>query len=822
MAFIARGDPLSRFLVLAMGIFVTSLIPQLPDFYVYLTRLLTATFVYAGARCLIGGHLKKCYAITDLLFIFLWGFCWGLFSANNYLDSRLPEKYHGRDFVVSGSLIDISVEDQERIKFTLDVHSAALDDALDKPLKLKKLMLTHYLSADPRLNLALKVGQHWQFKVRLKSSRGLLNPGSFDRQKMLVERRYSAIGYVRDSAINKLIHPQPRLSIGMIRTQVAKLRSYIATSVMKSDTSHFNKAILVALTVGDRRMIRPWWEDLSRLGIVHLIVISGLHIGIVGGWGYFVGSIFTRILRVLQQKRIIALIPEYFYLCAPLVTSLLFASIYSLLAGFTLPTQRALTALIVVLSARLFFKQVNPWLCFCVSLCFIAFVQPFAILGAGFWLSFVAVATLIGWFYPWHANGDRFRSKIVSAQFILVVVMFLPLSLALGRASWIAPLINMFAIPIVSIIIVPAALVGTLVLAWSQSNAMLIWKITAIAISPLQILIQNLPHSIGFFTLPVALSFPVAVAFALGCLILFLPIKIKLRILCLMPLIAAMLYPKHENTVLITILDVGQGLSVVLEVEGRTMIYDAGPRYGESYNAGDAIVQPFLRSRGNRTPDVIVISHEDTDHSGGFGSLADSFPSAQLIHGPGVSIEATKVDQPVLLQSEPLTCSSGHHWYWPVKSHEMQFSFLWPSITGPQAGNDSSCVLLISWSGHSILLTGDITQVVEKKLIESKILKESEVTLLIAPHHGSKSSSSFEFIQYTSPQHVVFSSGYKHHYGHPHEGVVARYKKAGTKIWSTADDGAVSFSWSIDNELKVHPRRRATFFTCITCRAWWR
>lgn len=822
MASIVREISMKVLIVLAMGIFAPSIVPQLPDFTLYLTILSTSTLLYGSTCHLIFNHLEQRFASVDLLFIFLWGFCWGLLSANNYLDSRLPEKYHGGDFIVSGSLVDISVSDNERITFTFNVRSASPLDALDSPVRLRKLRLTHYLSADPMLNLDLKVGQYWQFKVRLKSTRGLLNSGTFDRQKMLVERRYSAVGYIRDSSINEQIYPTVEFSISIIGTQLAKLRSHIATTIMTSEASYFSRAVLVALTVGDRRMLRPWWDDLSRLGIVHLIVISGLHIGIVGGWGYFLGCVFTRVLRIFQHRKIIASIPEYFYLCIPIVGSLSCAVTYSLLAGLTLPTQRALMALIVALTARLFYKQVNPWLCFCIALCFIAFMQPLAILGAGFWLSFIAVAVLIGWFHPWHAAQGSFRSSVISAQFILVAVMLLPLSLAVGRGSWIAPLVNSIAIPVVSIVIVPAALAGTLLLAWSQSGAMVLWQYTALIISPLEMMIEKLPQSFGYFTLPVAWSLPVVGSFLLSCLIIFLPIKTKLRVLCLTPLIAVVLYPKHEHVVLMTILDVGQGLSVVLEVGDKTMIYDTGPKYGESYNAGAAIVQPFLRGRGGRRPDMIVVSHEDADHSGGFRSLADSFPSARLIHGPGVSMPADSNEHSTVLRSEPVRCETGQRWYWPVKAQEMQFSFLWPPTAGPANGNDSSCVLLISWPGYSILLTGDITEEVEKQLIDSNTLREDGVTLLVAPHHGSKSSSSREFIRYTSPQHVVFSSGYKHHYGHPHRDVVARYKNSGAEIWSTAEHGAVSFSWTVDGELKVRSRRRAPLLSCITCRAWWR
>lgn len=821
---------MTALIILTIGIFTPSIIPELPNFGIYLIVLLWASLIYGLIRLLICRHESRWTISADLLLIFSWGFCWGLIAANDYQNSRLPEQYHGRDFIVTGAILDISVNDNERIKFTLDVISAYPEDTVEESVNVQKLLLTHYLSANPQLNLPIEVGQHWHLKVRLKTTRGLLNSSGFDRQRMLVERGYSSIGYVRDSGANRIIYPDLPFSLRVIRIHIAKLREYVAKSVMKLETSPFNRAILLALTVGDRRMIGPWWEDLSRLGVVHLIVISGLHIGIIGGWGYFLGSMLVRVSRLIQHKNFLKPIPETIYLGSPIILSLAFATAYSLLAGFTLPTQRALVGLMVVLSARLFYRRVDPWLCVCVALSIIAFLQPFAILGAGFWLSFTAVAALVGWFHPWHRSGGRISTRFISAQFILVVVMLLPLTLFIGRASWIAPLINMIAIPVVSIGIVPAGLAGVIMLPWSQDIAQGIWQLSTYAITPLEFLVLKLPQSVGFFSLPVILSLPVIVSIILACGVIYLPIKNMLRIICLLPLISIVFYPKSTDSVRLTVLDVGQGLSVVLEVGDKTMIYDTGPSFGESYNAGAAIIQPHLQSRAGREPDLIVVSHEDTDHSGGLWSLIHAFPSATLIHGPGVNINSKVIDGGGGKQLKSRICTKGQVQQWPVKSFlkssekqsTMSLSFLWPPMGEPRGGNDSSCVLLLSWSGNSILLTGDITEVVEKQLIKSEWLKSASINLLIAPHHGSKTSSSKEFIQHISPQHVVFSSGYKHHYRHPHRDVVARYKRNGTEIWSTAIHGAITFTWSERKMPAIELRRGAPFSSCMTCRAWWR
>lgn len=823
-------------IILTLGIFIPSIIPELPQFSRYLITLSSVTAIYGVFRFVIYRHRSVWIRSTDFLLVFLWGFCWGLMSATDYSDSRLPERYHGQDFIVTGTVLDISVNDNERIKFTFNVSSAYQKDTAQEFVNLRKLLLTHYLSPDPKLNLPIEVGQHWQFMVRLKSTRGLLNSSGFDSQRILVEKGYSSVGYIRNSPVNRHVSRDLSFSLEMIQINIAKLRDHVAKRITKVETSAFKKAILLALTVGDRRMIRSWWDDLSRLGVVHLIVISGLHIGMIGGWGYFLGAMLVRFLRLIQHRQLTKPISETVFVCIPIILSILFAITYSLLAGFSLPTQRALVALIVVLFGRLYYRRIDPWQCVCIALCVIAFIQPFAILGAGFWLSFLAVAALVGWFYPWHRKGGHVYQRFISVQFILVVMLLLPLTLFVGRASWIAPIINIFAIPVVSMAIVPAGLAGVIVLMWSEDTAMAIWKLAGFFITPLETLVHELPQSIGFFSLPVSLSVGIIVAITLACAAIYLPIRNTLTVLCLLPLIAIILFPKSSESVRLTVLDVGQGLSVVLEVGDKTMIYDTGPSFGESYNASEAIVQPHLRSRADRIPDVIVVSHEDSDHSGGLWSLVGTFPSAKVIHGPGVNMSHQWFDQSMWLQpkdkeqSEHQVCTDGQVMHWPVDtlygSSEsqslMSLSFLWPPARGPQNGNDSSCVLLVSWGDNSILFTGDITTVVEKQLISSELLKPNSITLLIAPHHGSKTSSGADFIKYISPQYVIFSSGYKHHYGHPHRDIVASYRQNGTEIWSTAEHGAITFTWSKSNAPDVAAMRQANFLSCLTCLAWWR
>lgn len=245
--------------------------------------------------------------------------------------------------------------------------------------------------------------------------------------------------------------------------------------------------------------------------------------------------------------------------------------------------------------------------------------------------------------------------------------------------------------------------------------------------------------------------------------------------------------PRAPPALQITVLDVGQGLAVLVETAEHLLVYDTGPKYSPQLDAGSAIIAPLLRRRGHRRVDRLIVSHEDSDHSDGYLSLSDALEIRQVLGGPGFALHPQATDKLAVD-----TCSAGQSWSWDSVS----FKILAPLAAAPRDGNNSSCVVYIEWRGHGILLPGDIEKSAEKGLLAAAVVPKS-LDLVLAPHHGSKTSSSAAFVAQMRPRHVVFSSGYLHQFGHPHAQVSKRYSAQGGQLWSTAEHGAIVFSWSL-------------------------
>jgi competence protein ComEC len=531
------------------------------------------------------------------------------------------------------------------------------------------------------------------------------------------------------------------------------------------------------------------------LGIVHLLVISGLHIGLVALFGAALGKGLARLVILMSSACSLLglrLSSPALHWLAP-VSGLLAAGAYSLLAGFSLPTQRALIAVAVVVIARLRFRRIQPFVCLVWALTLIALLQPLAVLSAGFWLSFSAVAILIAWFSPWQSIDPWWTKKrTVSAQLALLVVMSVPLLFFIGRLSWLAPLVNLVAVLWVSMVTVPTVLFGCLLLPVSSRTAEVIWAISDWSVNLLWRFLDLLPSDQGFLVSPVGASSLVLSAALLAGLCLMLPRHLRERWLGVLPLALLLLFNDRPKFGLrVTVLDVGQGLAVVVETDKRNLLYDSGAQFSAAFSAGSGIVAPFLWQRGWRSITTTLISHEDGDHSGGFAALQQVLPSRQIITGPGVNYP-----EAVLQGQNVEICNAGAEWRWG----EVLFEILSPvsavgSITARE-GNNSSCVLRIRWRDIQLLLPCDIESATEYQLLDTGRLDGPHLDVLVAPHHGSKTSSTAKFVQQLQPKHMVFSAGYRHQFGHPHPSVVNAYNAVNSRVWNTAEQGAITFEWS--------------------------
>ena len=745
----------------------------------------------------------------------LMGILWGLFSAHWLLNHSLPAEFDGEDFLLSGTIVSLVDKNPKRSRYTLRVDSAQLLSDSSQQIAIKKLLLSWYGSPE------LTPGQRWQVVARLRRPRGFVNPQVFDYQSWLYQQGYSATGYVRGSHRAKRLAAQSLFSVGnlslLARVIPAQLRTELGQRIDRADLSERGRAVILALTIGDKKPLANWWQDLARLGIVHLLVISGLHIGLIALIGTVLGSGLNRAILLTRGLLSRGLLFR-FGVRAKSATSqpwiaplggLISAFLYSFLAGFSLPTQRALIAVMVVVAARLSYRKIPPLLCLCWALLLIAISQPLAMLSAGFWLSFSAVGLLVWWFTPWRSTARYFAwRRTGSAQLALLAGMSVPLLLFIGKLSWLAPLVNLFAVPWVSFITVPLSLLGSLMP--SDMLAEQLWQWADRSISVLWWLLDSIPPQLGFWVSPLAVSPITLAALLLAGLCLLLPRDFACRWLGLLPASLLLLFPQRDIPLRITVLDVGQGLAVTVETENHTLVYDSGVEFSKQFSTGSGIIAPYLWQQGRDIINTAIISHEDADHSGGLPSLQKVLPSQQLLVGPAVNYSESVVGD-----SELSVCRGGQYWVWD----QIRFEVLAP-YSSDLEGNDSSCVVQVSFRdvgglGITILLPGDIQRSAERRLLQSLQLSQQPIDLLIAPHHGSKTSSTYNFVQRLAPRHVVFSAGYRHQFGHPHADVVNRYRQAGSQLWNTAEQGAITFSWLHSGKLEVSAARDKQ-------RRWWR
>ena len=823
---------MSYLVTIAVGIFGVSLFPALPSLALY-----TLVVMGLGALCWILAQWRPVTLDTVTRMITGHGLClalgmgWGIACGQHLLAHQLPDSLDKQLFLVQGSVVGLVDHQADRKRFKLAVQSISKVDTRGaktttiQPPALKQLLLSWYLNR-PELTdtprRQIHSGDHWQLMVRLRRPRGMLNPGGFDYQAWLVQQGYSATGYVVESALNGPAELESHPITCALRDAISHLREQIREAIGHSQLSAVGQAVIIALTIGDKQGLSPWWDDLVRWGIVHLLVISGLHIGLVASLGFAMGLLIVRFLLVffyLLPNRVDC--EQLSRWLAP-IFGFLGALAYSAIAGFALPTQRAMIAVAVVMLAKLTYRKLPVQVVFVWSLLLIAVTEPLAVLSASFWLSFCAVATLLLWFSPWLSRRSQWR-RLVSAQLALLGGLAAVGILFMGHLSWLGPVVNLIAVPWVSLVTVPLCLLGMVMFLLQSRLADSLWLIADWSVNALWSLLQCLPTASGLVYLPLPVTALSLACIAFAAWSLFIPRGISGRWLCALPLLLALLVPSHRPALRLTVLDVGQGLSIVIELPDRVMVYDTGPAYSKQFDAGSGVVAPFLRSHGRSSIDKLLISHEDDDHAGGFYGLADSIEIKQALVGPGFLSEYQATDQTPNKPIENIQqCDQSQHWSWLYwnsqgKTYEpIYFDILMPDreLSSVLSANNSSCVLMIHWRDQRILLTGDIEKEIEQVLLERYLWPP--ITLMIAPHHGSKTSSSRTFVEQLKPQHAVFSAGYRHQYRHPHQTVVNRYREVGSQLWNTAQHGAITFTWHSDKQLEV------THTRSIGGKYWWR
>ena len=691
--------------------------------------------------------------LRRLLTLFLFGMCWAQIHATQYLQHILPERLAGEDRIVTVRVRDIPARDETVQRFIADVV-ACRADACTGPFP-KRLKLSWYYGEPVR------AGETWQFTVRLKPPHGFMNPGGFDYEAWLYQQGIHATGYVRSGQTSR------RLGAAALSHSTA-LRQGIADRIGSVLQSSAFAGLVGALAVGDRGGIdAEQWQVLINTGTNHLIAISGLHIGLAAAFGY-------TLCRRLVPARLMQRVPAQHL---ALVCAVLVASVYAMLAGFAIPTQRALLMLICVVVAALLRRASRPMDVLAMALILVLLWDPVSVMSAGFWFSFLAVAVI---FYTVSGTARSRWWRWLWLQ-VVIAVALLPMSLFMfQRASLVSPLANVFMVPYVSLLIVPLVLLSMLLMPFASTVAGLLLMLAAWLfefIWPLLQWLSEAPFSHWTQASPGLVRLMLAFA---GLAILLAPRIRHWRfagIMLVLPMLMVQRGTPAGGGYALHLLDVGQGLAVVVRTASHTLVYDTGARFSERLDSGEAVIVPFLRYQAIGKLDMLMISHGDGDHIGGAASLLDAYPGTPVL-GQGIEgLEAAA--------SAP--CAAGQQWVWDG----VRFSVMHPDAQSYPTRNNRSCVLKIEGRGGTTLIAGDIENKVEKRLIRDHAAA-LPADILIAPHHGSKTSSSQAFIQAVAPQTVVFAAGYRNRYGFPAASVVARYQALGIDMHVVGHQGAIS------------------------------
>jgi competence protein ComEC len=681
---------------------------------------------------------------------FILSLLWTIGFASLRLADHLPASLEGLELPITGTIVSLPEYDDRRVSF---------DFIPTLPRNLpSKIRLSWYYPEQ-----TVKAGQRWTFTVKLKRPHGVLNPNGFDYERLLFIQGIGAAGYIRSQIRPVLLGQDPTYK------SITVWRQIITDKLSQTLATYSSLALIKALTIGDDTLLTPTqWEIFRKTGTTHLVVISGSHIGLIAGLVYFL------MLRVWAWTGILRWSPPK----VAAVVALVVGIFYSALAGFSVPTQRAVIMLSVAMLAIISQRNSQPLHTLATALFAVLVLDPVAVLSAGFWLSFIAVALII-----YTVAGRLGKLNIVWETLKINGVMSLgliPLTLLFfQQVSLISPVANAIAVPVISFLVVPLALLAVVLMFVVPTLASaLFWLVDGLLqrLSSLLDYLADLPFATLNHAEPAAWTLLFA---GLGVVLLLAPKGMPARYLGLVLFLPLIFNKQRQPDFRMTLLDVGQGLAVVIQTAQHTVVYDTGARFSDYSDQGKNVVLPFLRQQDVNNIDRLIISHGDNDHIGGTVSLIQ-----------GISIEKLLTSVPNQLRAyQPEACHAGQTWSWDG----IRFTILSPAEGLTDSDNNHSCVLQVQTPHGNILLTGDIEAKTETWLVQ-QYGKGLNAKVLIAPHHGSRTSSTMDFLQAVQPDILLISAGYRNQFGHPHAEVLARYQATHTRWFSSADDGAITVS----------------------------
>jgi competence protein ComEC len=736
--------------------------------------------------------------------------------AGAFQSGTLNPALEGRDIAVKGMVLAMPQVSEDAVRFRLGVESASLNgQAVKLPPQILLGWYSGFAGRETKSSPAqdsdaselalelqrkpqlLRAGEHWQMTVRLKAPHGNSNPYGFDYELWLWEQGIQATGYVRAG-----LHDAPPLRLSSSwQFPVERFRQAVREAIYQRVDNRQLAGVLAALVVGDQNAIeRADWDVFRATGVAHLMSISGLHITMFA-WvaSLLLGSLWRRSVRL--TPRLCLALPAS---SAGALGGLMLATLYALFSGWGVPAQRTIWMLATVVLLRQSGRQ-WPWQqTWLLAMAVVVALDPWALMQAGFWLSFVAVGVLFatdsgaheadksrttGVFSSinrlragfWAERLSRALASLLAAarEQWVVTLALTPLSLLLfNQVSLVGLLANAVAIPWVTLLVTPLAMLGVL---WSP-----VWDAAAWTVGLLTLFLQWLASwpmaSVSVAAAPLWCA--AAGVLGGGLLAMRLPWHWRaLGIPLLLPVLLWQRVPVATGQFELLAADIGQGNAVLVRTASHTLLYDTGPRFSRESDAGNRVLVPLLRALGERV-DMLMLSHRDSDHIGGAPAVLAMQPQASLLS----SIEDSHELQALRKSTR---CVAGQHWEWDG----VTFDVLHPAAADYERANKSnamSCVLRIASGAQTALLVGDLEAPQELRLVASNPAS-LKADFLLVPHHGSKTSSSAVFLDAVQPQLALVQAGYRNRFGHPVASVVARYDERGIRLVRSPQCGAAGW-----------------------------
>ena len=794
-------------LMFVLGVWAVQQLAQLPSLLWLASSFVFVLFIFLSqitfrfsTQLPATNHLKT---FLFSLVVFLLGVCWASSFALWRMSDALPSVWEQKTIAVEGVVAGVPEVTERGVRFRFDVEEILTEGAV-----VPRHISLNYYAANQYFNhknedlpdnsaqesvapMQFKAGERWLLSVRLKRPHSTINPHGYDFESWALSENIRATGSIKSKVgMQKLSNFVWRPSY-----VVEYLRESTQRRIMRTLADKPYGGIIQALVMGDDSQIKvDDWQVFLRTGTSHLMSISGLHITMLAGLTFGLVSFIWR-----RSPKLMMRLPTR---KAAVFAGAATALAYALIAGFAVPSQRTFYMLTVFAIALWSGRQLVISQVLVSALLVVVLLDPWAVSAPGFWLSFGAIA-MLAYVLAARIGEIHWFKAAVQTQWAVTIGMLPLLLVMFNQASIISPVANALAIPLISFVVTPLALLGSflpldIVLNWSYSALeACMWGLKWLNQLPIATWQQHepatwtlLPAIFGGLWLLLPRGFPMRWFGLLGFLPMLLIVPVR-------PMLGEMK---------VTVLDVGQGLSVVVQTAKHTFLYDAGPKFNEQSDAGSRIVVPFLRGEGVNKLDGFIVSHHDNDHSGGMASVLALMPvgwlNSTLPKGAVVSlIKQTEALANVSLKT--MQCYAGQSWAWDGVNFEVLHPSLASYDNDKLKDNNRSCVLKVTSQSGSLLLTGDIEKNAERDLLEvysaSQNLGWLKSDVLIVPHHGSKTSSTADFIAAVAPRVSVFTPGYLNRYKHPNPEVLARYQVADSLLYRTDYQGALEVHFVKNN-----------------------